>query len=330
MSQHKMTVENQSGPAARADINGALGALASSSIGDNPPPVTFPGQWWVDTGTTISTDGPWVRQRNSGNSAWLRRFKADMDFVGALISQTHTAVTTSGNAPAFSVTTALGNTVPLAAGQRFRVKFHAAGMAGSNTLTRDGLNSGGIKQYDASGSKVSPVIAAGMLSDIEFDGEDYVLLNPLLGKGVGMVSYFANTTPPAGWLKCNGAAVSRTTYATLFAAIGTTYGAGDGATTFNLPDLRGTFLRALDDGRGLDVGRGIGSGQNAYAGNITASIQDRGFGSGAAYNAMWGMTIQGHAWAVSGVGSNAAATVDVTPGDARPINVALLACIKYS
>lgn len=146
----------------------------------------------------------------------------------------------------------------------------------------------------------------------------------------GQVVYFANATPPAGWLKCNGAAVSRATYATLFAAIGTTYGAGDGATTFNVPDLRGTFFRALDDGRGLDTGRVIGSGQVAYAGNITASMRDRGFGSGAAYNAAYGITIQGHAWDVAGVGSNAAATVDVTPGDARPINVALLACIKYS
>jgi microcystin-dependent protein len=51
-----------------------------------------------------------------------------------------------------------------------------------------------------------------------------------------------------GWLKCNGAAVSRSTYAVLFAAIGTLYGAGDGTTTFNLPDYRGEFLRGLDDG----------------------------------------------------------------------------------
>jgi len=53
-------------------------------------------------------------------------------------------------------------------------------------------------------------------------------------------------TPPAGWLLCDGRAVSRTTYAALFGAIGTTAGAGDGATTFNLPDYRGYFLRGLD------------------------------------------------------------------------------------
>lgn len=53
----------------------------------------------------------------------------------------------------------------------------------------------------------------------------------------GLVSLFAGTTPPTGWLKCDGTAVSRTTYANLYTVIGTTYGAGNGTTTFNLPDL---------------------------------------------------------------------------------------------
>lgn len=64
----------------------------------------------------------------------------------------------------------------------------------------------------------------------------------------GMVQYFANSSVPTGWFQCNGALVSRTTYADLFAAIGTTYGAGDGSTTFALPDTRGQFLRAWSAG----------------------------------------------------------------------------------
>ena len=52
---------------------------------------------------------------------------------------------------------------------------------------------------------------------------------------------FGGSTVPEGFLLCNGAAISRTTYAKLFAAIGTLYGAGDGATTFNLPDMRDRF-----------------------------------------------------------------------------------------
>lgn len=57
---------------------------------------------------------------------------------------------------------------------------------------------------------------------------------------------------PAGWLFCDGAIVSRATYPTLFLAIGTIFGAGDGSTTFQLPDLRGEFLRGWDIGRGVD------------------------------------------------------------------------------
>jgi hypothetical protein len=55
----------------------------------------------------------------------------------------------------------------------------------------------------------------------------------------GMVAAYAGSSAPSGWLLCDGTAVSRTTYSALFAAIGTSYGAGDGSTTFNLPDLRG-------------------------------------------------------------------------------------------
>lgn len=76
---------------------------------------------------------------------------------------------------------------------------------------------------------------------------------------VGMMVFFPTSTTPAGFLRCNGAAVSRTAYARLFAQIGTFYGAGDGVTTFNLPNPRGRFLRVLDDGQGLDVGRVLGS-----------------------------------------------------------------------
>ena len=59
----------------------------------------------------------------------------------------------------------------------------------------------------------------------------------------GAIMPFAMNTAPSGWLAANGSAVSRTAYAALFAAIGTTYGAGDGNSTFTLPDLRGYFVR---------------------------------------------------------------------------------------
>lgn len=58
----------------------------------------------------------------------------------------------------------------------------------------------------------------------------------------GIVIPFAGTTAPQGWMLCDGSAVSRTTYAALFAVIGTTYGSGDGETTFNIPDLSGRVV----------------------------------------------------------------------------------------
>lgn len=80
--------------------------------------------------------------------------------------------------------------------------------------------------------------------------------------GVGALEAYAVSSAPPGWLRCNGAAVSRTTYSRLFAAIGTTFGSGDGVSTFNLPELRGEFIRGLDDGRGVDAGRVLGSTQD--------------------------------------------------------------------
>jgi phage-related tail fiber protein len=63
---------------------------------------------------------------------------------------------------------------------------------------------------------------------------------------------FAGATAPTGFLLCDGAAVSRTTYAALFTAISTVYGAGDGSTTFNLPDYRGAILMGAGQGTGLN------------------------------------------------------------------------------
>jgi microcystin-dependent protein len=80
----------------------------------------------------------------------------------------------------------------------------------------------------------------------------------------GMLAPFAGASAPAGWLLCAGQAVSRTVNATLFAAIGTTYGAGDGSTTFNLPDLRGRTIAGEDDMGGTAANRltTAGSGVN--------------------------------------------------------------------
>jgi hypothetical protein len=93
---------------------------------------------------------------------------------------------------------------------------------------------------------------------------------------VGSIMPYGGTTAPDGWLMCDGTAVSRTTYAELFTVVGTAFGEGDGTTTFNLPDLRGTFLRGRDAGAGRDPDAGgceeMASGGNS--GDAVGSVQD--------------------------------------------------------
>jgi phage-related tail fiber protein len=72
---------------------------------------------------------------------------------------------------------------------------------------------------------------------------------------VGAILPFAGSSPPPGWLLCNGDEVSRSAYANLFAVIGEYWGQGDDSTTFNIPDLRGRFLRGVDGGIGRDPDR---------------------------------------------------------------------------
>lgn len=94
----------------------------------------------------------------------------------------------------------------------------------------------------------------------------------------GSIIYMPRSVAPPGYLKANGAAVSRTAYSVLFATIGTMFGAGDGFTTFNLPDLRGEHIRGWDDGRGIDPGRGLGSFQEGQllAHNHAGSLSNSG------------------------------------------------------
>lgn len=72
------------------------------------------------------------------------------------------------------------------------------------------------------------------------------------GDRVGVEVFWSGDTPPEGAFLENGAAISRATYSALFARIGTMYGAGDGSTTFNLPDARGRAIRVMDGTKGLD------------------------------------------------------------------------------
>ena len=154
--------------------------------------------------------------------------------------------------------------------------------------------------------------------ELRYDGKRLLNVDDLAGMiPSGAVMYFAGQTAPTGWLKANGAAVSRTAYAALFAAIGTTYGAGDGRSTFNLPDLRGEFIRGWDDGRGIDRGRVFGSAQSdelkAHThGGVPQRTGDNDRGGASSW------------FSIDGIGQ----TESSGGSETRPRNLALLACIK--
>ena len=125
---------------------------------------------------------------------------------------------------------------------------------------------------------------------------------------------------PDGWLECDGSELSRTAYVNLFNVIGVVYGEGDGVDTFNIPDLRGEFIRGWDHGRGVDNGREVGSNQ----GHLFAShrhsmhhIWSDGSGSSSGYMFHSNRKRQTRHTAYTG------------GTETRPRNIAMMFCIKY-
>lgn len=154
------------------------------------------------------------------------------------------------------------------------------------------------------------------------------------GSPSGTIVAFGGQNPPAGWLECNGATVSRSSYPALFAALGTNWGAGDGSTTFGLPDLRGQFLRGWDHGRGLDPSRGFATTQ---ADSVEAHNHLNGVAEdvGHDYIFVYGSTSAGMPGFASGNADDSGGSASVqgytseTGGtETRPTNAAILYCIK--
>ena len=212
------------------------------------------------------------------------------------------------------------------------------------------LNLGQWTRNDGSGN-LTLSVNSDALGD---DGSGKLTIVPSAALPAGAIMMFAGSTPPSGWLQNNGQAVSRSAYANLFAAIGTTYGAGNGTTTFNVPNDTGYFWRSLNNtGAGIDSGRTLGStqaanvasasGSGSISGTATGSISVTApanallyQGGGAAYTANGNdeysnlfqsdFTSTGSA----SLGVTGSASVTVGSGtDNRPANIAYLSCIKY-
>ena len=160
----------------------------------------------------------------------------------------------------------------------------------------------------------------------------------------GSIIEWGLSTPPAGYLELDGSAISRSTYADLFAVVSTTWGVGNGTTTFNIRDDRGEFKRGWDNSRGVDSGRGINSTQSWAIENITGSLAgisetfsnpDAGIavGTSAIYRSSTGPSTSG---TPDGVDSSSSGTMAFdasrnvqTSTETRPRNIATMYCVKY-
>jgi phage-related tail fiber protein len=173
---------------------------------------------------------------------------------------------------------------------------------------------------------------------VVLDGTNNQINNVIRANGIfptGGIIFCAYNSIPKGYLKANGASLSTTTYPDLFAAIGYIYG-GSGE-SFNIPDLRGEFIRSLDDGRGAyDSGRSIGSFQDHDWKSLWVTEVGSGWNGGYSHGPTnSGKGIYGiNGWSgaqFTGQYANPSAAQGYLWGseDIHSRNRALLACIKY-
>lgn len=155
----------------------------------------------------------------------------------------------------------------------------------------------------------------------------------------GTLIFHCGSTAPPGYLKANGATISRSAYNNLFSALGTTFGAGDGSTTFTLPDMRGEFPRGWDDGRGVDSGRAFGAAQaemiNQHKHWISSmAVDDRNITGTGTNTQEYGLVSDAGSYSADDANKTTGRFTRNDPGfgsnnETRPRNIALLACIKY-
>jgi len=295
MAQSDQQIQNASGSSVRADLNNNFDALFSNNSGASEPAVTSAFMWFADT----SNDA--LKIRNAADSAFITvgtlsetnfglAAKASPTFTGNVAIP---AGTVSSLPIAFTGDTDTGffknsaDDFSIVTGGTRRAHFDSNGITIRDRKAlrlRDTSNSNFIAIQAPSNVSSDITLTLpnsdGNANDVlQSDGSGNLSFTALpQAVPTGSVHMMATTTAPSGYLKCNGAAISRSTYAALFAIIGTAHGAGDGSSTFNVPDLRGEFVRGWDDSRGIDSGRNFATSQgdqnkqHNHSGSATTSI----------------------------------------------------------
>ena len=271
-------IANASGASVRSDLNAVFDAIKTLNSGGSDPSNTEAFMPYVDT-----ADSNNLKIRNSSNNGFTTVGSVDSANLGLLPVAGGTMTGqllgddgsgASSPAYAFDNDTDTGmfrpsnNTLGFATSGALRFSVSDSGL--------DVINGLPIRLQDSSGSpfvslkspsSLSGNIALTLPSSItnggflQTDGSGNLSFSIVEGVPSGSVFCMAVVSIPTGYLECNGAAVSRSTYSALFAIIGVNYGSGDGSSTFNVPDLRGEFVRGVDRGRGVDSGRNVATSQ---------------------------------------------------------------------
>ncbi|MCX2699287.1 phage tail protein [Ochrobactrum chromiisoli] len=285
---------------------------------------------------------------NNSARSMMQRVRELLSDLGAV-----TAATGTANVISFAAKSTFNTYI-----DGIRIALRAANTnTGSATLNVNSVGAKPIYTVNAN-SGVTPLsggnITANGIYELIYsaalDGNSggWLLLNPTMSfKPVGSYEIMAAPVVPAGYLYCDGRAVSRTTYASLFNVIGTRFGAGDGSTTFLLPDWRGAFMRGWDDGRGLDSGRVFGVQQNSqnkahthtFSGTTTSNgshthpITNMGLwtSDGSTDVRSWGQNGQTYNTGAAGDHTHTFSGTTSSDGgtDARPINNTVYVVVKF-
>ena len=286
-------IANASGASVRSDLNAVFAAIKTLNSGGSDPSNTSAFMPYVDT-----ADSNNLKIRNAADNAFVTVGSVDSPNLGLLPRAGGTMTgqlladdSAGAGAPAISfdgdadtgIFRVGSNTIGFATAGVERVEISDSGLDMSNGLPIRFQDSSGapfvaLKSPSSVSSNVTFTLPGADGSNgqmLQTNGSGALSFTTVQGVPSGSVFCMAVATVPSGYLECNGAAVSRSTYSVLFAVIGTAYGTGNGSSTFNLPDLRGEFVRGFDNGRGVDSGRSIASSQSSQFGqhnhNVSAS-----------------------------------------------------------
>jgi len=282
-------IANASGASVRSDLNAVFDAIKTLNSGGTDPSNPEAFMPYVDT-----ADNNNLKIRNSANNGFTTVGPVNSANLGLLPRAGGTMTGqllgddgSSAGSPAYSFDNdtdtgmfrSSSNTIGFSTAGTARVSISNAGLDVTNGLP--------IRLQDSSGSPFVALKSPSSLTSnvtltlpsndgnagefLQTDGSGNLSFSIVQGVPSGSVFCMAVATVPSGYLECNGATVSRTTYAALFAVIGTTYGSTNSG-NFKVPDLRGEFIRGFDNGKGTDSGRSIATSQSAQNASHNHSI----------------------------------------------------------